>query len=882
MTLRVLPALVLVIAIFGCLPPATASSSDPLVAVRELGIQIKGAVDRALTGERIDTVSLNRFDHELRHLRTVADQAHDERMARKVLAISALFGALQYRTTHSHSKASNPGMPNRIDREIVTTKHGGTCATALGLSSELPVKLALSASETASSEAWFRYQPTPANSSARFTTDSNGADPELAVYSSCAPGAAIVAFNDDMLGLDASVSVNGTLRTPLFIRVTNTGSAGEVRLGVQSTTGTIGGTITDSITMQPVVGPVVMIFDATSGNFMMQQLLDGNGTYSANIVPGSYLVVARSNNYVSQIYQGIDCLPWTNYYTLQGCPTGQATAVTVTAGATIAGVDFTLDQGHRILGQVRDDSNFPVTANLSLFDSAGNILGTTDSDTFGHYAFATLASGTYKVEAQANGYGSQMYANRACGGTLQTQCDLTQGDLILLTDQDVATINFSLPKLASVYGTINASSQSSYAGVNVVDSFGNPAGQGNADSNGNYRVGPLGPGQYYAYAYANGYFSQMYNGLDCGAACSDFAHATPISITQSGQQVRADFNLHPLPVLSGHVRDAVSGLPLANVAVAVGTNPPQSFFPQSTATTNANGDFALSGVPAGTYYVWAQSNDHVDQIFSGITCEQNNSYAYWHAICDVAGATLLKIAPGQTPPFLDFSLNRSASVSGHAIVRAGPGSNLAAPVNVELVDGSGTVVTSVQTDSLGNYVFGDLAPGTYYADAGTYGQGSFIEQVWQNIDCPSGCPTTIGTPIVLANGEARSNVDFLLTQRNAVVGRVTDAHGDPIGGVLVDLFSAGTSSYLSSGVSNDLGYYAVLGNNAASYIATEAGGRYVDQVYSGVACPSGPAYYGLCPFTNATTINVSSTNTLPQIVDFMLQLPDRIFANGFE
>jgi hypothetical protein len=88
---------------------------------------------------------------------------------------------------------------------------------------------------------------------------------------------------------------------------------------------------------------------------------------------------------------------------------------------------------------------------------------------------------------------------------------------------------------------------------------------------------------------------------------------------------------------------------------------------------------------------------------------------------------------------------------------------------------------------------------------------------------------------------------------------------------------------VTSGVADAQGYYSAPGNIANSYFAaTEAGPGYVDQVYAGIACPLGPAYYGLCSLTNATPLVLSGGNTQPQIANFILQSNDPIFSNGFE
>jgi hypothetical protein len=202
---------------------------------------------------------------------------------------------------------------------------------------------------------------------------------------------------------------------------------------------------------------------------------------------------------------------------------------------------------------------------------------------------------------------------------------------------------------------------------------------------------------------------------------------------------------------------------------------------------------------------------------------------------------------------------------------------------VNVYDTNGTEVAQAQTDTLGNYLVRDLPSGTYFA----YAQGDYstqyIPQIWQQMDCLSTCDPTTGTPIPVTANTAVGGIDFQLSRLDAIVGRVTNALGDPIGGTVVDLFDSTNGNYVGSGVADVQGYYvaqAFLDNSY--YVATEGGNSYVDQLYSGVSCPLGPAYYGLCPFNSATSVTLSSFDTQPHIVDFVLQSNDPIFANGFE
>ncbi|MDR3388486.1 MAG: carboxypeptidase regulatory-like domain-containing protein [Rudaea sp.] len=816
--------------------------------------------------------------------------ARDPQFERKYRAVALLFDKLKYQSLHPASPQDRPTTPTSAatDIEIVTDHHGASCATALGISEALPVKIKLASSGNGKSDAWFRFEPA-SGGLYLFTTNSAGTDPAIAAFSGCANTEQPIAGNDDTFGLDAALTVEIEDHAALFVHLTNSGAAGATQVSVVATTGTINGSVKDAKTALPLTNAYVYLLQAPEYGYITSASTDQTGNYTlATVTPGTYYVGVEASAYVSELYPSITCLP-SYYYSWQNCDFSAAHSFAVAANQTISSIDFSLSMGQQILGQVRDTTNQPVpSATVSLNTSTGVSLESTYSDTAGHYSFSTIPADDYTLQAQANGYGSQMYADIACDGPLQLQCDFTKASALHVANQNAVGVNFNLPTLSSISGTVSGAGGSTIASaqITVVDSSGTIVAQSSSGNNGQFSAGPIAIGTYYIYASAAGYFAQLSAGIDCGPDCTQsLATASPISIVFNGQQAQANFSLDLLPAVSGYVQDAVSGLPLANVTVAASLNPPAvGFYPVSSAQTGSNGDFTLLNVPAGSYYVWALSDDHVDQIYSGIACESSNgSYYYPAANCDVTGATLLTIASGANVGPMNFSLNPSSSISGTATTRAGSGSDLAAAVNVTVYSGSGSTVANATTDANGNYIVSDLPPGTYYVAAQSYYGPQFVGQMWQQIDCSSTCVPTTGTPIFVTQGVNVATVDFLMTRLDAVVGRVTDTRGNPIAGALVDLFNSTNKSYVGSGIADAQGYYAAPGNVGYSFdLATEAGIGYIDQVYSAISCPLGSAYYALCPLTSALPVSLGSTATQPHIVNFVLKPNDAIFANGFE
>ncbi len=814
----------------------------------------------------------------------------EARLEQKYQAIARLLGKLKYESEHPQSTPPARAAVNarvQLDLEVVSASHGATCETALGIAESLPVTTKLTQTGNAGSQVWFRFE-VPRSGHFRFKTDSRGADPAIEVSrGGCSSGMVALAANDDIFGLDAAVSIAAAQHSALVIHLINSGDAGAVELGVQSVDGMISGKITDAASALPLSSAQVQVYNSFGG-YMEAANADQGGNYSLSVSPGTYYVRAAQNLYVAELYPNAECSYNSYFYNLNSCPIAQAQAITVNDASTVANINFALSIGRRISGVVHDSQNQIVSsAGVNLYDSNGGQLGGTNADNFGRYSFTTVPSGTYKLAAQANGYGSQMWNAVACGGPLQTQCDLSQASSLNVSTQDIGGVGFSLPLLATIQGNLSGPgflplNYNDY--VYVLDALGNSVAQSYVDSSGHYRAGPLPIGNYYVYALAGGYFPQMFDAIDCAADCyASIPAATAIAIAQAGQVGVADFQLTPLPVVHGHVQDAVSGLPLANVSIATSINPPAAFNAVTSTTTNNNGDYTLNYTPAGQFYLWAQSNDHVDQVYPGIACEALPNYYQPYALCDVTGATLLTISPGQTPPNFDFALQASSGISGNAITRAGPGSDLPASVQISVYNAAGVLFASVNTDSLGNYLVTDLPANTYFVAAGGNYSNQYLTQVWQRIDCPNSCAATTGTPVVVGQNTVVQGIDFDLTRRDAVVGRVTDNMGAPVGGVLIDLFDSVSHDYRATAATDAQGFYAVGWNTGYAYfVATEVSGAYVDQVYSGIACPLGPAYFGLCPFSSATAVGLPYAGSQPHIANFVLQSNNPIFANGFE
>jgi hypothetical protein len=885
--------LALTLALAGTTATGAQVAPDTLHSLQSLGNEVRTTLDHAKVGKPPESKSLSAMEHALMRLRDAA--AGNAQLQHKYQAIGLLFGNLKHHAVHPAQTPLNPDNKTRaqIDVEVVTDQHGASCAAALGIGENLPVQLMLGQAGSARSDAWFRFEPRP-NAYARFTTESAGPDPALEVFSGCGSAAEKIASNDDAIGLDAALSVGPANHQPVFVHLTNSGQGGRIQVHVANATSTVAGSVKEVGTGSAVAGAQITLFDTSGNNTGYFAYSDNAGSYSVPVdVSGDYYVRVEGSysggSYLPELYPAGPC--WSGSYGIFDCDLAHAQAISVASGVAISGINLYLLKGQKIVGQARDNLNQPLgNAYLQLFDSNDYPRMAASTDGFGRYSFTAVPPGSYKLVATAAGYGSQMFNHLACGGVLQVDCDLALAGVLTISNQDINGVDFSLPVLASIQGTVvGVNSQLVDAQISVVNTDGNTVATGWTDTAGHYVAGPLALGNYRVLAQAGGYFGQVFDGIDCATLdCSaEISGATQIALTTDGQHAQADFQLSALPSVSGHVQDASSGLPLANVSVAAWSVPGGLSWPSSSTVTDSNGDYVLANTLPGQYYLWAQSDDHVDQLYSAVDCEAfQGNFSIFTLSCDFGSATPFTVALGQALGNFDFALDASSGFTGRALIRAEPGFDLPAQASYAYAyDSNGIQAARAAMDALGNYVIFDLPPGTYTAAAqgAAWWQAQYLPQMWQSIDCPSGCDPFAGTPIPLAAGAATSDIDFDLVQLDAVVGRVTNTQGDPVSGAVIDLFDSLAGFYTNSAITDSQGYYVVQGYAGSVYfVGTEAGAGYFDQVYAGITCPLGAAYYGLCPFANATEVPLDSSSTAPRVVDFVLQSNDPIFANGFQ
>jgi hypothetical protein len=528
----------------------------------------------------------------------------------------------------------------------------------------------------------------------------------------------------------------------------------EIQVVLPPGTGAISGRVTDAISGLGI-GGFVDLYDQ-QGDWRDLAPTDANGTYAFSaLAPGGYRLATRtfSTPYLDEVYDDVPCAA--------GCDVTTGTLVPVTSGAVTSAIDFGLDAGGAVSGRVTGaDSGLGVPTYVDVYDAAGGLAALAYVEDDGHYFAGGLLPGSHFAVAEGNGlYLAQLYQGLPCpGGT----CDPTAGTPIPAVKNVVTTgIDFALSRGGQIAGQVV--DQASGAPVERVDVlvYGNggsitaysPTG---SDGRFSTQVG-LETGTYFALAdpEERPHLAVLYKGLPCFDRQCDPTGGTPIAVTAGTTTANVDFALPRGGSISGRVRDATTG---AGVVAGVNLRDARGYNTAWT-STDGNGDYALVGLPAGSYFVQAlPDRPYLGLLFDGLPC--------YRMTCDPTAGTPVSVSLGVATSGIDFALPRGGTVTGSVLA-----DTTGAPIaNADVVihDSTGVPLADAYTDALGSYAFTGIVPGNAFLRIGD--AGVYWPEVYDGLACPgpSWCPNvTAGTPVPVALGGSVAGIDFRLSPVSA-------------------------------------------------------------------------------------------------------------------
>ena len=328
----------------------------------------------------------------------------------------------------------------------------------------------------------------------------------------------------------------------------------------------------------------------------------------------------------------------------------------------------------------------------------------------------------------------------------------------------------------------------------------------------------------------------------------------PVDMTLSAQTVSSplDVRLQRGGVISGRVLDA-RGDPYSNATVNLIQPRSGGDVPTlKTTRTDDLGEYRLWGIPEGTDYVvelavmqrdmlavWYPGTDNIDRA-ERITVRAGGEKTGVDFVTDAAqplpsieSRALILLSGNSNSVVLSSGgrvfnpqdITRSLT-GGNGVIRG----RVALPSGTPLPAVTVTLASlndfrpsrSAATDGNGRFAFDRLPPGEFVLDAA---KSAYVTSDGER-------DPRSGVPIRLADGEVRTNVDFVLARPAAITGRVLDEFGEPYEGGVVSMwqirYEGGRRRLVGAAFSvnptDERGRYRVFGVPPGRYLVAASAG----------------------------------------------------------
>ncbi len=527
-----------------------------------------------------------------------------------------------------------------------------------------------------------------------------------------------------------------------------------------------------------------------------QSQTDEDGAYViGRLIPGFYLVRAEARAFIAEYYDSARSLL-------------EADPVKVAEGDSITAIDFALGMGGSISGKVVADASSEglMGAHVEAFLTANPLVkmhALTADD--GTYKLNGLIAGDYIVHANIAGYVSEFFNN------VKNPLDATLVKVI--EPNDTPGVDFSLASTSAIKGIVsNEADGFPIAGATVAvrTLLSDPNGRlvkflhtTKTNEKGEYALS-LNPGFYLIYCKAEGFNAEWFENA------TDPASATPVKVVETEHSV-VDFGLLPFGGISGKVADQLTGTAIVGAKI-------NAFFERKherrhfVALSDAEGNYSLTGLPAGEYIVEAHAPDYMPE--------------FWQEADSLKNATMVTVANSETTAGIDFTLSPGAIIKG-TVTDKGTSAPLEKAV-VTVVRRGSHLKKSAKTDEAGHYAIDGLPSGTYLAYAVAKG---YYGQWYLNVDS-----RLEATPIEVTVPNTVEGIDFALAKIEQLQGGIAglvldDSTGLPIEGAVLTAMPL-TFARPKQAVSGPDGSYELSGLRRGIYVVVCWANGYKGEFYN--------------------------------------------------
>lgn len=486
-------------------------------------------------------------------------------------------------------------------------------------------------------------------------------------------------------------------------------------------------------------GVTVTLVDG-SGNVVATTTTDASGNYNfPGLTDGTYTVKVDTTGKLAGLEQTEDP---------SGAKNSQSMPITFTRNdPDVTNVNFGYAKDYSIAGNVYRDSNRSESKDatetvfqgvtVNLVDASGNVVATTTTDADGNYSFSKLPAGDYTVKVVKDGAIKDMDQTEDPDGTK----DNASGKISIGADNPTQTgVNFGYNPNNTIKGSVyrddNRSSsrdgsEEGYQGqtVQLLDKDGNVVATTTTAADGSYSFEHLPDGTYSVKVVKDGALTDTEQTEDPDGTKDNASELITLDPTQSVKE-GVNFGYVPDYSLSGTIyRDGNRSAshdstenPYAGVTVNLLDSAGNVV---ATTTTDANGAYSFSKLPAGDYRVKVDTTGTL----KGLDQTEDPD-----GVADSTSGTISLNNTNRTQSGVNFGYIENNSISG-TIFRDEARNGVKDPsdprfpsVKVTLLDENGNVVETTTTDSNGAYKFSHLPDGKYRVKVDTTGVLNGLEQ----------------------------------------------------------------------------------------------------------------------------------------------------------
>ena len=480
----------------------------------------------------------------------------------------------------------------------------------------------------------------------------------------------------------------------------------------------------------------------------------------------------------------------------------------------------------------------------------GAFAGASSSGSDGTYQVSNLNAGTYNVWFSdcnnLGGFSGRFFDNTTFG----TSSYQSAAPVVVVAGVTTQNVNVTMVGGGVVTGTVTGTGNLPLSGICVsAESSSGGYGSQPTGASGTYSISGIPSGAYtiqFSDCSGSGWATAYYeSGQSNGTA--EFVKATAVAVTYGQTTSGINVSLSQGGSIAGSVFNS-SASPVSGICVSA-QSAAGGF---SGAPSSVNGQFTLTGIPAGTYRV-----EYYDCGAGAYSTAYYNSASPYGVYSWNQGSEVV-VNAGQTSMLGAITLVEGASISGN--VTDSTSLHSIAGICVTAQSNSGSF-ESAPTDASGNYTINGLPTGTFtlvFSDCSglaNYATSFYVSS--SNPVSPGTSDYTSATPVSVTSGVSLTGYNLALSRGGSITGTITAASGGaPLQNICVSAQS--NASGFGGNRTDSHGNFTISGLPAGNYVlqffdCNDSG--YATQYYSSTSAN------GTSPYSNATPVAVTTSAT---------------------